>query len=98
VTLTRFELSTEIAQTIHNRPEHERKQQDIDAPHHPQNQRPKVVLANERSEPIDEVKQWMLHGSHTRVFRGNLMEFMGVDRILSGETNQIAGALKSERM
>jgi hypothetical protein len=94
----RFERSIEIAQAIHKRPEHERNQQDIDAPHHPQNQRPKVVLVKERSEPLDEVKQWMLHGCHTRVFRGNLMEFRGVNRTLNDETNQIAGALKSERM
>lgn len=66
VTLTRFELSTEIAQTIHNRPEQERKQQNIDAPHHPKNQRPKVVLVKVRSESLDEVKQWNLHG-RTRI-------------------------------
>jgi hypothetical protein len=61
-------ISIEIAQTIiHKHPEHERNQQDIDAPNHPQNQRPKIVPAKERSEPLDEVKQWMLHRCQTHV-------------------------------
>jgi hypothetical protein len=52
----RFGLSIEIAQAKHKRPEDGREQQDIDAPNHPQNQRPKVVPAEERSEPFDGVK------------------------------------------
>jgi hypothetical protein len=64
VSLERFERSIEIAQAKHKRPEEGRKQQDIDAPNHPQNKRPKVVPAKVRSEPLDGIKQWMLHGYH----------------------------------
>jgi hypothetical protein len=61
-------ISIEFAQTNkHKHPEHERNQQDIDAPNHPQNQRPKVVLVKDRSAPLDEVNQWMLHRCHTHV-------------------------------
>jgi hypothetical protein len=89
-----FQLKPTI---IHKRPEHERKQQDIDAPNHPQNQRSKVVPANERSEPIDEVKQWMFHGCHTRVLV-KTQRNSGVNRTLDDETNQVAVASKSERI
>jgi hypothetical protein len=65
--LTRFEPLIEIVQAKRKRPEDGRKQQNIDTPHDPQNQRPKVVPAEERSEPLDGVKQWMFHGSLARV-------------------------------
>jgi hypothetical protein len=60
-------LEFRLNQTIDKHPEHERKQEDIDAPHHPQSERPKVVPAKESSEPLDGVKQWMFHSCHTRV-------------------------------
>jgi hypothetical protein len=53
---TRFGLSIEIEQAKRKCPEDGRNQQDIDAPNDPQNQRPKVVPAEERSEPFDGVK------------------------------------------
>jgi hypothetical protein len=56
VSHARFELSIQIAQARHKSPEDARKKQDIDAPNHAQYQRPKVVPAKERSEPLDWVK------------------------------------------
>jgi hypothetical protein len=90
-------LEFQLKQTIHKRPEHERKQQDIDAPHHPQNQRPKIVPAKESSEPLDGVKQWMFYSCHTRVSGETQWNSRGVNRTLDDETNQVAGASKSER-
>jgi hypothetical protein len=91
---TRLELSIEIAQAKRKRPEDGRKQQDIDAPDDPQNQRPKVVPAEERSEPFDGVKQWMFHGSLTRVSgETQTLNSAALTARFDGETTPVTGAM-----